>query len=692
MCIWDRARASDQTDMDQPTDNNTNNLPVIACCIPPLVDSTVVDGIDYAELTLAGAMPGSLIPATEQTLETHLKNGIRLTSFDIDLLNFNGHGLRFPLSNVPLPGAGQADFVKSDGEHIYMSAGYNDFFNPKPRPPSIPFIRILSTDAVDASVRLVSELPIEDNPWHLPSDLLLVTNGNGSTEALATIENSARFRSTPEPQADVFFNDYPTPTPEVRVQSARAFPSLPITRGHLDHHVQISLYDVSEATEPTKTWTAEIDGILYDSYRIGDILYLVAEYTPELPAGHFFHSSVTQVQEVEAGIAQTPLADLLPQLRINGASGQSLLQAEDCLIPEGSDNNSGYPTVVSIVAIDLAKRIITDASCLSDNVQAVYEDGNSLYLVGSGGSQAGSFSVFHKFMLEQGNVRYRSTGSVAGTLGLSAPSLRMDERDGYLRVVSSYQESDNSDFVHQLHVLEDVNDSTKMNSVATLPNSTSLNNADAISHASTDISAVRFLGDRAFIVSAIPTDPLFVIDLSRHNAPMTVGTLQVPGLDDVLYPVSQNVLVGIGRDIEAQGPTGVITRLYTMADLNNLKEVDRIVVGDQQSVTEAITDPRAITFFRSSDDQLRFAFTIERTHTEQSEGISMSRGTTLHQYEINGLSLENASLSAVGEVFIGSANVEPSRSVLAGDAAFIILRDNIWSAFWGEPGVLSGPN
>ncbi len=65
-----------------------------------------------------------------------------------------------------------------------------------------------------------------------------------------------------------------------------------------------------------------------------------------------------------------------------------------------------------------------------------------------------------------------------------------------------------------------------------------------------DLYAVRFVADRAYFVTFIRTDPLFVVDLSDPTAPTLLGELHVPGFSDYIQPLSEGFLLTIGRDAD----------------------------------------------------------------------------------------------------------------------------------------------
>ena len=61
------------------------------------------------------------------------------------------------------------------------------------------------------------------------------------------------------------------------------------------------------------------------------------------------------------------------------------------------------------------------------------------------------------------------------------------------------------------------------------------------------IYAVRFLGDKAFVVTFRQVDPLYALDLSDPTAPKLRGALELPGYSSYLHPITDDLLLGIGR-------------------------------------------------------------------------------------------------------------------------------------------------
>ena len=67
------------------------------------------------------------------------------------------------------------------------------------------------------------------------------------------------------------------------------------------------------------------------------------------------------------------------------------------------------------------------------------------------------------------------------------------------------------------------------------------------------IYSVRFIGTKGYVVTFRLLDPLHVIDLRVPTRPRLRGELKVPGYSGYLHPLSETLLLGIGRDAEDNG-------------------------------------------------------------------------------------------------------------------------------------------
>jgi hypothetical protein len=95
------------------------------------------------------------------------------------------------------------------------------------------------------------------------------------------------------------------------------------------------------------------------------------------------------------------------------------------------------------------------------------------------------------------------------------------------------------------------------------------------------LTAARFDGDRAYMVTAHCIDPLWVIDTADATNPILRGSLTMPGALDFVEPRGDR-LVALGHDADGchAGMGGLNVSLFDVADAANPKMLKRVSFGD----------------------------------------------------------------------------------------------------------------
>jgi len=116
-----------------------------------------------------------------------------------------------------------------------------------------------------------------------------------------------------------------------------------------------------------------------------------------------------------------------------------------------------------------------------------------------------------------------------------------------------------------------------------------------------DIRAVRFDGDRGFVVTFKKTDPLFVFDLGDASKPKLMGELMIPGFSTYMQRLDANHLLAIGFTADDQGSfayfNGIQIQIFDVTDLANPKLAWKKVIGTRGSSSEALTNHLAFNYF-----------------------------------------------------------------------------------------------
>jgi uncharacterized secreted protein with C-terminal beta-propeller domain len=175
---------------------------------------------------------------------------------------------------------------------------------------------------------------------------------------------------------------------------------------------------------------------------------------------------------------------------------------------------------------------------------------------------------------------YVGSGRVGGRL---LSSFSLSEHDGALRVAST----DDATMESAVTVLQE-----KDGALAEVGRVGGLGKGERI-------YAVRFLGDRGYVVTFRQTDPLYVLDLADPSAPAVRGELKINGYSAYLHPIGEHRLLGIGQDATDQGRVqGTQVSLFDVSDPAAPKRLANAVLP--QSRSEAEFDHHAFLWWAKS--------------------------------------------------------------------------------------------
>ena len=378
--------------------------------------------------------------------------------------------------------------------------------------------------------------------------------------------------------------------------------------------VSVHRVDVSDPANASAGTHLSIEGNFVDSRRIGDTLYLVSTHAPRLPLDVL--PATATAAEREAAIQQLTAGELLPKLRRNGGPAEPLLGDTDCFLQTA--NASTGVQITSVTMIDLKSATLAQKSrCIVGGTEALYMTAEHLYLATT--RQTYSFPMptvliypqtmttdIHKFALGAADVVYRGSGVVNGHLGWDQDrkSYRMSEHNGDLRVLT-YTGSDGWFSIQDaaskpaspatLTVLRERASDQSLQPLATLPNTS---RPAALGKAGEQVYAVRFVGDRAYLVTFRRADPLYVLDLSNPADPKAVGELTVAGFSEQLYPLANGLLLGVGRDADDKGVVGGIKlALFDVADPARPSQRASFVMGGMFSTSAADYSRHGLNLF-----------------------------------------------------------------------------------------------
>jgi hypothetical protein len=121
-----------------------------------------------------------------------------------------------------------------------------------------------------------------------------------------------------------------------------------------------------------------------------------------------------------------------------------------------------------------------------------------------------------------------------------------------------------------------------------------------------DIRAVRYIGDKVYVVTFKKTDPLFAFDISNLSDPKLLSGLKIPGFSTYLHPLADGRMFGLGFDADDQGSfafyRGIQASLFDISNPLDMARIDNHIFGNRGSSSEATSNHHA--FFYDTESGL----------------------------------------------------------------------------------------
>ncbi|MDX6677379.1 MAG: hypothetical protein QOE31_1431, partial [Solirubrobacteraceae bacterium] len=349
--------------------------------------------------------------------------------------------------------------------------------------------------------------------------------------------------------------------------------------------VLLSEIDVSNPAAMTVRRTMQLDGALVDARLHGGTARVVVVSSPDPVAPQAISST-----GVRRFVPRTTLRS-----RISGRTfRRSVVPCDDVRHPR---TFSGLD-LLTVLTIDLDKGLFNvDRDAIMAGAQTVYGSPTGLYVASQryvesledGRVVPSSMRTqIHRFDVSKESVTtYAGSGSVRGFV-LNQYSL--SEQDGALRVASTEEPQwfegtlagNSESFVTVL--------GAGGNALETLGSVGGLGKGERI-------YAVRFVGDKGYVVTFRQVDPLYTLDLSDKRDPKVAGELKILGYSAYLHPISDDVLLGVGVDASAEGRRqGTQLSLFDVSNLRSPVRRAQVTLGANSSTT-AEFDPHAFLYW-----------------------------------------------------------------------------------------------
>ncbi|MGB1939364.1 MAG: beta-propeller domain-containing protein [Pseudomonadales bacterium] len=448
--------------------------------------------------------------------------------------------------------------------------------------------------------------------------------------------------------------------------------------------VGLDIYDVASESNYDRLHQLQIEGVLVNSRRTEAGIFVVTRHSPNIEGLNYYPASQEELDNNQNLLEGLETQDFLPLIERDGVALEAVA-ASDCYALNAEDQDaperSGSPTISMVLQIDPDTAEVIDSVCLLEPIDGVYLTTESLYFTQV--VYEGDFdTLIHQFELAQ-KADYLGSVRLQGGLFLGGNNdYRVNASGPNLRVVLSQWQDDVDDRIdHTLFVLAPSDEEPALEVIGQLPSET---RPDEIGKPNEDLYGVRFIGDRAYFVTFERIDPLYVIDLSNPADPFIAGSLEVPGFSDFLHPVSQSVLLGLGRSDTR------LTKLefFDVSDLTAPQSLGALTLDDSlsYSYSQAEYNRKAFTYWRASSDTHRMAIPVEG-YLRDPPYTNLAR---LYLFEI--ANPENPSaltLTSPGFLEVDAATNIPiwgqQRSIFHDDAVFWVIEQDVITSFWDNP-------
>lgn len=324
--------------------------------------------------------------------------------------------------------------------------------------------------------------------------------------------------------------------------------------GNLDNFTSVNIYDISDRSVPKEIQSYRFKGWASSSRMIGGKLVIVTN------TGFNLYS-----------FSKNDRDTFIPCYYCG--SDVNYVDPGDIILPENTTPDCFIN--VYTLNIDAGDQPEPEAVSLMADGAEIYCTESTLYVYCQSWFRQNEYSESDKteiisFDISGDKARYLAKGTVDGTLD---DSFAIDAFGGYLRVAVTVNEYGGA-FNRYCRVFVLDADLNVVGSTDKLAENES-------------VRSVRFIGNTAYVVTFLNTDPLFVIDLSDPTSPAVVGEVKLPGFSSYLHPVGEGLLMGVGSGGTETGLDGSAKlSLFDVRDPEDPKEIGNLIFKESYFNTD----------------------------------------------------------------------------------------------------------
>ena len=285
----------------------------------------------------------------------------------------------------------------------------------------------------------------------------------------------------------------------------------------------VKVYDISDRKAPKLVNGYSQQGSYNNSRMIGTKLYAISTYNVNVYSDDYRDGCI-------------------PEITVNDACEK--ISADSIYLIEESKST----TYAVITTLDVSEKKEPESTAVLGNCGNLYASSKGLFLCeGANDEQYQEITKIYRFEYTDSGVKHMAEGKVNGYIN---DQFSMSYDGEYFRIATTF----NKTTVDGDSVSMSVDD--RVNNLYILNNNMQIVGKVENLAKGELIKSVRFVGNMAYVVTFRQTDPLFVIDLNDPENPTVKGELKIPGFSEYLHPITENLLVGVGRDGTMTGENG----------------------------------------------------------------------------------------------------------------------------------------
>jgi uncharacterized secreted protein with C-terminal beta-propeller domain len=321
----------------------------------------------------------------------------------------------------------------------------------------------------------------------------------------------------------------------------------------------VNVYDVSDKVHPVLARNFTLSGSYFNSRMIGDYVYTVVSQ----PA-YVLENNVLPLPRVYAGTAVSEIAP------------SKIYYSDTANYTDAANNYFTYTTFIGLNVKDSGQEL-TNMTVLMGGASTMYVSLSNIYVTYPTWSEGGEYTSIYRISVNKDALNFEAKGSVTGYV---LNQYSMDEYNGNFRLATTTWKETTRNAVYVL------------NSNLTTVGEVTLESAEVRE----TIQSVRFMGDKAYVVTFEQKDPFFVLDMSNPTAPRVAGKLEIPGYSSYLHPFDENHVIGLGMENST-----VKLSLFDVTNVNAPMEIAKYIVEGDWTYSQALDDPKAFLFDKQKE-------------------------------------------------------------------------------------------